>query len=825
MKNLNPLNKLNQLSSGILQEQAAAYLASGSYKMTQEIYKLLLKREENPVFRKGLADCYLKRALHAAEQGKLKDAVTFWENYQENSGGQQYNHDYLSWLVETGNDKKIKNFLSSLADIELEREFPDVALKLGYYHATGRLDINSMIDKNSALAQHTALVDQAFTALQDNALQPLQSILKQIPFRSVYRDLVTVLKAAMLVQQSPDQAKALVLKIHPESPYADVAALLDGFVLSGKALADFLMPLPAKQQEIIGKANHWTSNQIKLLNFLSRQKKQLNIKAKFELAIQYQGLVGQQFAQRFCLALLPEYPSGKTLYEKNFGKLDAFESARIKALTLEAKGEIYDALDYWEKAAEALKQALKSDTGNHLMIAMIYCHVARFLDSEDRIRYLQESLHYDSKSLLAHQLLLDCYKQGDMKQEAIAQLNTMLETFPDYVSVLEQAMQQALDKKAYKKACTYANKILKLDRVNSRAKQVLFDSHCKHAIKQIKAGKYHLAEKEIASAEQMNLGKDYPSQIAILKGLLAYFSLTCKQGIEAIKSALQAAPNRRLINAYRVFQLAEAVGLCLSEYKTFKVHNLPVAYLLSTEELNDFLSVLDAHYKEQPYAMAENLELLKKDIKRLLKNCAFSDDQLVAVVQRFEKIKHFEMMNFCLSCAQNNKAPIWKFYRIYIKNQGQPYQFSLVDIQKINKILDEARKADDNTCITLITNLFDRIERFNANEDMLAQEDLDVFDPYQLLFDQIDDRSMNKINKRFEQLTENLSEEKIVKKLMQFVGEQAALKIVFENPACLDAMLFLMAAKELGLEHGITVQDILDIAQNQNVMKPPDFSF
>ncbi len=819
MKNINPLTKLNQLSTGILQEQAAAYLASGSYKMTQEIYKLLLKREENPVFRQGLADCYLKRALHAAGQEKYKEAVTFWENYHQNSNAHRSNHDYITWLIEVGNISKIKNYLHDLGYQQLESEFPQLVFQLAYYHVIGQLDLSAMMPETSVLAQQTKVIDGSLAALKNNDFDALNQYLKQIPFRSPYRDFVTFLKAAVLITDAPGRVQTLLKKIPADSPYVEMAGLLEGFYLSNKDLLDFLKPLPVKQQTVIANSRQYTNKQIKLLQYLSRQKKSLSNKAKFELAIQYQELLGAQYTQRFCQALLPDYPAGKKLYEKNFGLMDSFETARIQALTQENKGELYDAMDHWEDAVAVLQ----GDERNHLKIAMIYQHISVFLSDDQRLPYLKLALEYNPLDRAVNEQLLRSFEKLGMKAEYKAQFKTMLENFPKDVKVLELAMQQALDNKTYKKASTYANKILKLDTVNSKAKQVVFDSHYKHAVKLIKSGKLHLVDKEISFAEQMNLGKDYASQAALLRGFFEYYNVSRTQGIEAINHAVVSATDRQIINRYRVIKYANDFIFSKAEIKRL-YPKLPATYRLSGDEINDFLTLLESDYAESLYRVAENMELIKADFKRSLKQCSLSDDRLVSIIQQFEMINDYEMMRHCVSCAQNGKAPVWEFYRLYIKNRASLFNFDVLDLQKVRKLLTQAEKKGDATCTMLITNLFEQNNRLH-DLDGMQEPVIEAFDPYLHLFNGIDQRSINKINKRFDEITQNNSEDKIVKKIIELVGDRSAVDIVFQDPDCLDAVLFLIAAKEINLDNGINFQDILEIAQAQSGGNMSGFSF
>ncbi len=812
MKKDSPVSiaKLTSLSSGVLQEQAMAYLASGSYKLTQEIYKILLKREDNPRYQKGLAECYLKRSLLAAEQHKFKDAITLWGNYIEHAETHAANEQYIRWLLVTGQKAKIKTYLQSLDVEQLEQDYPQLAVALGFFHIGGQIDLLDYLPEHIALVVQTRSAQLALNALQQNDRQLMREHLANIPFRSVYRDFRTLLNAIYLLFESPDQANALLNKIAADSPYQAVARLIRILSLTGKPLTDALLTFGHKQQHVICKAKGWTDQQITLLQYLSRQKQQLTDKAKLEVAIQYQNLLGKDYAQRFCAALLPAYPAGRRVYEKNFRPLDDFEKLRISALHAEEREKFFDALDFWEQCVEILQA---NPQQNSLQIALILRRMATLCAPAEAVDYQLESLQFDAEDKETQLKILSYYEQQGDKERYKKRLQETLAVFPGDIEVLGLAMQAAVGNKAYKKATQYAEKILAVDPVNSGAIKLLFTSHLNHARKLLKSGKYHLVEKEITQAEKLTPGKHYLALAQMLYGFFIYLSDDKAKGAQLIANSCELSKEGDFASRYRIINEAMLLDIPLTPLLR-AIGPLAEDYALSIAELNAFLKLLDEQQKEGNPYVVKALEKVKKDFKRLTKDLPLTQEQLLAVMQRMERIKHFELMRHCLKCVPDiTFKPVWVFYKIYIQANGNPAKVIPFDITKLQFQLNNAKDEGDQRTETLIAGFLDKIYRYHHDALAAPAED-DYYDPYEQLFEHIDSRTYAKITRKLEKLHIGLTEEQLLTVLLDMLPDKLQVALLFKDPDAFNALLFLKAAQELGIDINVAVEDILEIARH-----------
>ena len=809
MKKAKPffITNLGKIGTGVLQEQAVAYLASGSYKITQEIYKILLKREDIPRYRQGLAKCYLQRSLISAGQGKFKEAITFWENYSEYANNHTENDRYVSWLLKIGQKAKIKTYLQSLATENLEKDYPQLALSLGFFHIGGQIDLLQWLPEHAVLAMQTDDAQQALTAFQLNDRESMRQHLAKIPFRSVYRDFCSLLKVAALLFESPYKANDLLDKISRDSPYYPIGRLISVLPLTGKELADALLGLTQKQQQIICKSKGWTDQQIKLLQYISRQKQQLTDKMKFDLAIQYQQLLGAEYARRFCLGLLPVYPAGIKAYEKNFGALAAFEKLRISALSAEANQSYFEAIGHWEQCLELL---YADKQRNALKIAFILRHMSKICSPSEEIGYQVESLEFDPEDRETYLTILKHHEHEGGGEKYKKRLEETLVLFPKDIEFLGLAMQAAVRNNVFKKATQYADKILAIDPVNTQAKRVLFSSHLNHARKLLKAKKFHLVEKEIKNAEQLNLGKQYPALAQMLFGFFVYLSEDKTRGGQLIEKSRNLSPEGNFISRYRIINEALLLDIPLAPILQ-AISPLPEDYILSNTELNAYIKLLDEQQKESNSVIVKALDKTKKDFKRITKEQKFNQHQLQAVMLQLDKFKHFELMRHCLKCVSDVKfKPVWIFYQTYLEAKGNPAGVPPFGITKLQFQYSLAKEQGDQRTATLISNFLDKIYQYQ-NDDLSGSED-DYFDPYEKLFDHIDTRTFTKINRKFDRLYETIPEDKLIMALVEMLPDKKLKPLLLKDTDLINALLFLKAAQDLDINIQVTAADVLEVA-------------
>jgi hypothetical protein len=168
-----------------------------------------------------------------------------------------------------------------------------------------------------------------------------------------------------------------------------------------------------------------------------------------------------------------------------------------------------------------------------MKIALILRHMAASqLDQEQQTELLIESLDYDPDDKACYLQILRHYSQRPEANKTYQQWQSKaLAKFPEDIEMLTQALQAAIRSKAHTKVIQHALQIIKIDSLNSFAKQALFSSYLTQARLLIQSKKYHLVQQEITLAENLKMGKRYTLETQLLRGFLCFAAQDKNQGL------------------------------------------------------------------------------------------------------------------------------------------------------------------------------------------------------------------------------------------------------------------------------------------------------
>jgi hypothetical protein len=809
---------------------------AGQYKEAIELYKQLLKRADNKVWRQALAQCYLQRALSFAEKGMVKEAVVLWENYARNDQAPYQGYDcYIAWFFQINNIAKVKTYLSRLSVQQLDEHYPDLAGLLGLLIITEKPELEVMLPKDSVFITHLGLVRAALKAYQNNKLEELEQALKQLPFRSAFRDFRTVLKAALSLPESVEQAQSLLTKISAASPYYQAAQLMLASTHKGSVLFNDLLQFEPKQRQVIGAIKKFSKKQFELLEALVKQKDHLSDKIKFNTAIQYRELLGLDLAKAYCRAMLITYPAGQRDFNKHFGGIDEFEQFRLKALKYESDRD-YDSAEYYWKQCIALlkKQGAPAD----FKIALIMRHVAAHKRTpEEAVQWLVDSLDHDPGDRDSYLKILQYYEHPQQQDDVYKQwLDKAIKAFPNDIDMLVLAIKAALANKAFKKATQYAKTILKIDPVNTFAKQVLFTSHLAHARKLIKTKKFHLVENEIQQAEKLNIGKRYQTQAQLMRGFFVFMTEDKKQGLQQIADAAQKMNEGSLCAHFCIVMETLLMGLTLAPI----LKDLPPpakSYQLPEQELARLVQLIQQYHSNDNgnhAVLHKALEKIKTIIKQSVKQQNYSEETLLMLCQCLDIIGHFELLRFCAKSAWSRWIkPVWVFYKIYSAANGQAEQCSNFDIVKLKYQLEEAQKqADERTAMLIAKFIAQYYETQNPFGGAFFDDDFDDYDEFDEedassieLFAHLPQDIFNKIEKKMNEIMRRNPAERVMNMIIQLLSKNIDASFILTNPDAFFGLLALYAAKELGIDTGVSVGQIIDFYKDSASSKPSSFPF
>ncbi len=801
-----------------LKDQALAQFNVGHYKEAISLYKNLLQDDDNKEYQHQLAHCYWLRALSFATRGMHKEAMVLWENQSQhvNPPFNGYDH-YISWLIITNNQAKIQTCLNELTVQQLDKEFTELSALLGLLIITDHPEFQQNLAQDSDLIAHSKIAQTALQAYQNQNIDETNEALKKLPFRSAFRDFRTLLKASLTIQNSAEEATLLLAKIPNTSPYSKVSNLLLCSIKNGTALIQELIQFNHKQIKTVSEIKGLNKKQFKLIDSLTKQKEPLSDKFKFNLAIQFQSLCSHEIAHHYCQALLgTTYPAGKKDYKKNFSTPDKFEQNRCKALAFEGKNDSYEAEHYWNECIKILSKQKEKDSD--LKIALILRHISKHLEPYLQTECLIESLTHDPDDHACYLKILDFYSQENDEVNYKQWLNKTIDKFPQDIDVLNLAIQTAMTNKTFKKANQYASKILKIDPVNTFAKQTLVTSHLAHARHLIKEKKPHLVEKEIQQAEKFKVVKNDLDQAQLIRGLHCFANQDKKQGLHKISAALKQL-NADPVNLH--FQATMEAFLTGLPAATL-LRDLPSTkdYLLSKQELSQLINRIKQY--EQKDGNHERLHKALEKVKTPLKNSVaqgtIEEKDVLSLSQMLYKIDHFELLRHCTKFAQTKwLKPIWVYYRIYSETNGQAEKCTMKQRLRLEEFQDQASQEKDHHVSILIDHYLDDYFRAHPERNMDFLDHLfnpneeEFDDPMEILFDHIPEDVLNSLQNKIESLTRKTSPDRLAEDLIKETGAtEKILNSMTKNPDLFIALMLVKAANSLNIDIDVSFTDVLD---------------
>jgi len=814
---MNKKRTVTVITSESLEKQAQKKLNSGKYKGASELYKKLVQLSDNEQWHQPLAYCYVQRARALAAKGMFKEAVVLWDNHCQYAQTPYDAYDqYIIWLILSENKVAIQKKLQQLSAQQLDKDYPELASLLGLLTLTESPEMINYLPQESAFVVHFHLMQTGLQAYENEDEARLTEVLKQIPYRSAFRDLRSLLQVLLVLPSSESHAQVALAKISSRSAYASVARLLEITFFQGAALFDALLGLNHRQRRIICQLKGFNKQQSEFLEHLIRQHEHLSDKVKFNMAIQYQSLLGADVAKNYCQQLLSVYSVGHKDFQKNFGATDEYEENRVSALLHEREDNIYDAEYHWRLCIKALHNQDKSE--NALKIAMILRHLSRGEELPEKIELLIESLQYDAEDRDVYLQILDFYQQSEATKDYQQWLAKTLEKFPQDIEALTRAVRDAIANKSYKKASHYATKILKIDSLNSFAKQTLFASHLAYARRLIREKSYHLVDKEIKQAEVLNIGKAYVKQTQLMRGFFCFAHEDKEQGLQLIADAfvqLYTDPVNRQFHASReALSMGLPVATILRALPTAKDH------LLSASEFAQFLQLLEKFTlaSESEEQLHKALEKIKAPLKKSLTEQGYDESALLSLCKVLESIHHFELLRYCSKLAFDKwKKPIWMYYRIYANNNGKPEDCSFRELMSLQQYHEQAMQNKDFQAGLLLEKLLDRYYQVHPQRNMGFLESLfgmgeeEGIDPMEALFGHIPDAVLMDLNNTIESLAKTTSVEQVGSELAEIVENDHNIMIaIMRDPDLFSALMVVKSADQLGVDIEVSIQDVLD---------------
>ena len=706
--------QLISLATEELNSKGDALLAAGAYKEAIQVYKQLLKRQVNPVWQTKLAQAYLERAKTLATKGLYKEAAMLWENMANLGEPPAAAELYINWLVCAGQTDKAIAYYSQLTDNSIERsKRTQLDTLFAALLVAGDSATVANLPTMTALKAQQTLAQAALQAYcQNMAATSVHEHLQKISFRSPFRDLRQILNALLKLEQQADPTtiESLLARVATTSPFAALVTAIKPCLVTGQARLQALQALSPAQYELAVALLALSKPQQQLIKRWSAHNSQRNDKTRLAFIADNLSVLDNAQAQRTCLALLVNYPNGRKVYQQLFGPLPLLEEHRIAALRAEQTDDIAAAERHWQSCVNLL---LENSTvaDNKLSAALILRHLVDLLlrelpdlrnhPSALLIRYLEDSLNLDPDHQPSYLKVAEFHQKVGNRKAYQQWIERAIKRYPHDSAVLVAAINAARARSAFKKAAGYARQLLTLDPINSQARNLLIEAHLDHARKSIKAGKFHLAEKELTSAAQLE--RKPSGAIDISRGLLAYCQDQKIAAEHHLCAGIQLADSV-LSAGLQLWLEADSLNLSPALFKSYlsaRQHE-PV----NRQQLLSFMQRLNRHLDQQLH-LTMALDFVAKPLQNAFATIT-EEQELRSICESLARVPHYQLLEACANVAlqQQPQQPLFVYYHIYARADGNIHQVNDRDYQRLETALEQASEAKDGRALVLIEDFF-----------------------------------------------------------------------------------------------------------------------
>jgi len=694
-----------------LETKARIALEQRRHKEAILFYKDLLKQEQRPEWAQALADSYRLRAAQVAAKGMWQEAAILWENHAKLRPQILPSEDYLGWLAQAGQNPKLAQLLAaSPAAFEqgpFGRRLPETLAVLALQNEK----LLTAFPSDHPIPKHHRLIKQALRDYSAGRDAEAEEALRQIPSRSPYRNVRTLLKALLLMGQDRAAGLKLLGRIEVDSVCHGLAQRLTRQCQPAGPDLSQVSELPPKQQSLIGKLNGYSKAQLALLKDVNKFGGDAKPRQIFNAVLNHRESFGESVTRRMCLSLLVGFPEGMDLYQKAFGKLSPFEHKRLYALHEETAMEYPQAAILWRDAINLLAKE-----GESRDQALIFRHIADLAMKEApevAIDALENSLALDPDDRVSYLNLIRLHEQSDADKEAQEWLDKALKRFPKDVDLLALAMQATSKRKAFKKAAGFAKTLLEIDPINVPARQFLLDAHLGHARKQARVGRDDLARQELEQARLQD-PRRRNAALCILDGLLNLRQKDKNRATELLAEGWRLA-GEGLSSQFQANLEALNLDLTLKSLAGL-VPGLAKTHAASRAELLALARVVGLYANEDKKRLAEALKPLKPILKKAFKQPELTQEDYFLLCQSFAKASLFDVLDDCATAAlwrfPKTASPI--YFQVYAKCKGEAKRLSEWDEDRLATALDLARHSNDHHTAVLIEQLFQKLDELEG---------------------------------------------------------------------------------------------------------------
>ncbi len=788
---------------------ARGHAGAGRFREAIAAFKDLLRIDDRSEWRLALADAYAGRARELAAKGMAKEALTVWENRAQVAPDLAPEPDYFALMLRLGQVAAVAEAAVDGAQRLDPALLSTLRSKLAAYHLAGDPAVAATLPPDDPIVAQGVAASRALDAYCGGDDDELREALSAIPFRSPYRDLAQVIKALQRLPAAPAQTAAMLARVPDDSGFAPLRRACEPVLGDPGAIPERLAGAAEPAIRFALTLAGWgPERQSVLIDY--RRLGEPGPRSLLRLLHRHRATLGEDWARRQSLRLLvPGFPkSAGWMSEAGWRRLSEEERLLVAAWRAEESPKPWVEIEAWEEYGDYLEARGTGEPGSDaaLRLALVLRRVdshrdilAQIVPSDDpdaSDRVLSESvllsLRYDPDHRETYERLARYRLRGNDLKSARAVLELGLKRFPEDAALLTTALDLALAAGAFKKAARYAREILRIDPIDTVARDRLVKAHLAHAGKQLRAKRLDLAAKELEQAAEWDQGGRLKERRELLGGLI-------ELGINpALGKAILGERLRGLgVGMPGAFALArEAAAAGLSPTAVLKTAGMSKVPAPSQGDLVAFLTRLRVHLEGGDGLSAELRRLFEAPLKAAAR-WPLSRPDLEGACETLSRAQLDDARRAFADSALKRwpGAPIFELHRFdAIYGEGSRRFPQRGDLDRLDAAWALARELGDNRSAHRLGEILRRYQPYGFMSDPAGIFDLNDeddeglefggpgLDPLEIFREMISGMGIDKILKiagvsaaerrRFKDLEREFGREAVIDSIVRFMHEQ-----------------------------------------------------
>jgi len=516
----------------LLADRGGEALRHERFKDAIELFKQAIRQDPRPEWKESLSEAWRGRARDLAAKHMFKEAALVLENTLAHADSVRDPLLYLTCLIRDGQQPKAAAYF--LSHPEAAAEHPDLeAVAAALLVAVPRLpDPAPRATPEQIRWRELAVAARGALEAWCNGAgeQEIDQRLNAISLRSAFRPLRLLLKSLITMPSSLERTRQVLETIPPGSPFyplRQAVTVAVGWESSPDASA--WNRLTPGQQTFVAETLGLSATGSQFLARLATVEL-AGSRALFDFLIKQIDRPPLD-VRNACLNLLPQVPDRIAQFEKSFGAFSSPERRRIQALGAEARGDWEAAGRHWQGFVTAIGGPEDPDPNARLSKGVVLRHLAALaakheeietpsFDDEPVTYFLEIARAADPDHVATYLELIGHYRK-DSSLEAWRELaDEAVQRFPDDARVLQQALDCALSRKAYKQAEDFARRLLKINSINPGVRRQMIDLQISYARKHMRAKRPDLALGAVREALSWERPDAPHAPLRIVQGLV-----------------------------------------------------------------------------------------------------------------------------------------------------------------------------------------------------------------------------------------------------------------------------------------------------------------